>query len=49
MNFIGYFSFYRNVLQNTQKNEKRKKKRQLNGFIASVTWIGLNEYELAND
>ena len=26
MNFIGHFSFYRNVLQNTQKNEKRKKK-----------------------
>ena len=25
MNFIGHFSFYRNVLQNTQKDEKRKK------------------------
>ena len=24
--FIGHFSFYRNVLQNTQKKEKRKKK-----------------------
>ena len=59
MNFIGHFSFYRNVLQNTQKNEKKGKKRQLNWFIASVmrdiiwkiswkvTWIGMNEYELA--
>ena len=26
MNFIGYFSFYWNVLQKTQKNEKRKEK-----------------------
>ena len=26
MNFIGYFTFYLNVLQNTQKNENRIKK-----------------------
>ena len=26
MNFIGYFSFYWNVLQNTQKNEKKERK-----------------------
>ena len=60
MNFIGHYSFYPNVLQNTQKNQKRKK-RQLHWFIESVmrditskiswkvTWIDMNEYELAND
>ena len=26
MNFIGHFSFYQNVLQNTQKTKKGKKK-----------------------
>ena len=26
MNFIGHFSFYQNVLQNTQKNGKKEKK-----------------------
>ena len=26
MNFIGHFSFYRNVLQNTQKMKKEEKK-----------------------
>ena len=32
MSFIGYFSLFWNVLQNTKKNKKRKK-NQLHRFI----------------